>query len=202
MHSAYIYICRIRKNGTAAAAAKWLQSCPTLYDPIDHSPPGSPVPGILQARTVEWVAISFSNVWKWKVKVKSSSRVRLFVTAWTAAHQAPPSIGFSRQEYWSGVPLPSLEKWYRWAYFQSRSRHVDMVNRGGHGGGISWESWIGMYTLPCVKSWLKAWETQLNALWWPREVGWGGEGRFRREGGYILHKGESLPCTAEGDITL
>ena len=78
-----------------------------LCDPIDGSPPGSPVPGILQARTLEWVAISFSNAWKRKVKVKSLSRVRLFATPWTAAHQAPPSMGFSRQEYWSGVPLPS-----------------------------------------------------------------------------------------------
>ena len=89
------------------AAAKSLQSCPTLCDPIDGSPPGSPVPGILQARTLEWVAISFSNAWKWKVKVKSLSLVRLLATPWTAAYQAPPSMGFSRQEYWSGVPLPS-----------------------------------------------------------------------------------------------
>ena len=91
----------------AATAAKSLQSCPTLCNPIDCSPPGSAVPGILQARTLEWVAISFSNAWKWKVKVKSLSRVRLFGTPWTAAHQAPPSLGFSRQEYWGGVPLPS-----------------------------------------------------------------------------------------------
>ena len=91
----------------AAAEAKSLQSCPTLCDPIDSSPPGSPVPGILQARTLEWVAISFSNAWKWKVKVKSLSHVGLFATLWTAAHQAPPSMGFSRQEDWSGVPLPS-----------------------------------------------------------------------------------------------
>ena len=91
-----------------AAAAKSLQSCPTLFDPIDGSPPGSTVPGILQARIVEWVAISFSNAGKWKVKVKSLSRVRLLATPWTAAYQAPPSMGFSRQEYWSGVPLPSL----------------------------------------------------------------------------------------------
>ena len=88
-------------------AAKSLQSCPTLCDPIDGSPPGSPVPGILQARTLEWVAISFCNAWKWKVKVKSLSRVWLVATPWTAAHQAPLSLGFSRQEYWSGVPLPS-----------------------------------------------------------------------------------------------
>ena len=92
-----------------AAAAKLLQSCPTLCDPIDSSPPGSTVPGILQARTLEWVAISFSSAWKWKVKGKSLSRVRLLATPWTAAHQAPPSMGFARQEYWSGVPLPSLQ---------------------------------------------------------------------------------------------
>ena len=92
---------------TLSAAAKSPQSCRTLCDPRDDSPPGSPVPGILQARTLEWVAISFSKAWKWKVKVKSLSRVRLLATPWTAAHQAPPSMGFSRQEYWSGVPLPS-----------------------------------------------------------------------------------------------
>ena len=89
----------------AASTAKSLQSCPTLGDPIDRSPPGSPVPGILQARTLEWVAISFSNAWKWKVKMKSLSHVQLFTTPWTAAHQAPLSMGFSRQEYWIGVPL-------------------------------------------------------------------------------------------------
>ena len=89
------------------STARLLQSCPTLCDPIDGSPPRSPVPGILQARTLEWGAISFSNAWKWKVKGKSLSRVRLLATPWTTAHQAPPSMGFSRQEYWSGVPLPS-----------------------------------------------------------------------------------------------
>ena len=89
------------------AAAKSLQLFPTLFDPIDGSPPGSPVPGILQARTLEWVAISFSNAWKWKVKGRSLSRIQLLATPWTAAYQAPPSIGFSGQEYWSGVPLPS-----------------------------------------------------------------------------------------------
>ena len=91
----------------AAAAAKSLQSCPTLCDPTDSNPPGSSVPGILQARILEWAAISSSNAWKWKVKVKSLSHVRLFATPWTAAYQAPPSMGFSRQEYWSGLPLPS-----------------------------------------------------------------------------------------------
>ena len=91
--------------GLCAAAAKSLQSCPTLCDPTDGSPPGSAIPGILQARTPEWVAIFFSNAWKWKVKVKSLSRVRLFATPWTAAYQAPPSMGFSKQEHWSGVPF-------------------------------------------------------------------------------------------------
>ena len=93
----------------AAAAAKLLQSCPTLCDPIDGSPPGYPIPGILQARKLEWVANFFSNAWKWKVKGKSLSRVWLLATSWTTAYQAPPSMGFSRQEYWSGVPLPSPE---------------------------------------------------------------------------------------------
>ena len=94
-------------NWTASAAAKSLQSCPTLCNPTDRSPSGSSVPGILQARALEWVAISFSNAWKWKVKVKSLSHARFFATPWTAAYQAPPSMGFSRQEYWNGVPLPS-----------------------------------------------------------------------------------------------
>ena len=89
-----------------AAAAKSLQSWLTLWDPIDESPPGSPVPGSLQARTLEWAAISFSSACKWKVKVKLLSHIQLLVTPWTAAHQAPLSMGFSRQEYWSGVPLP------------------------------------------------------------------------------------------------
>ena len=92
------------------AAAKLLQSCPTLCDPRDGSPPGSPVPGILQARTLEWGAISFSSAWKWKVKVKLLSRVQLLVTSWTATYQAPPSMGFSRQEYWSGLPLTLFKK--------------------------------------------------------------------------------------------
>ena len=95
-------------NTYAAAAAKLRQSCPTLCDPIDGSPPGSPVPGILQARTLEWVAISSSNAWKWKGKVKLLSLVRLFETPCAVAHQASPSMGFSWQEYWSRVPLPSL----------------------------------------------------------------------------------------------
>ena len=105
-------------------AAKSLQSCPTLCDPIDGSPPGFPVPGILQARTLEWVAISFSNTGKWKVKAKSLSCVWLLATPWTAAYQTPLSMGFSRQEYWSGLPLPSpihgwrefISFWCPWSY--------------------------------------------------------------------------------------
>ena len=92
----------------AAAAAKSLQSCPTLCGPIEGSPPGFPIPGILQARTLEWVAISFTSALEWEVKVKSLSRVWLLATPWTAAHQAPPSMGISRQEHWSGVLSPSL----------------------------------------------------------------------------------------------
>ena len=151
-----------------ATAAESLQLCLTLCDPIDGSPPGSPIPGILQARTLEWVAISFSNAWKckvkvkslsrvrllatpmdcsppgssfhgifqarvlewvaisfsnawnWKVKVRLLSRVRLLATPWTAAHQAPPSMGFSRREYWSRVPSPSLQ--HR-AYYLSKWHH-------------------------------------------------------------------------------
>ena len=97
---------RLQASHTSAAA-KSLQSCPSLCDPIDGSPPGCPVPGSLQARILEWVAISYSNACKWKVKVKSLSHVRLLSTPWTAIRQAPLSMGFSKQEYWSGVPLPS-----------------------------------------------------------------------------------------------
>ena len=108
-----------------AAAAKSLQSCPTLCDPTDGSPPGSPILGILQARTLEWVAISFSNAWKWKGKVKSLSRVGLLATLWTAAYQAPPPMGFSRQEYWSGVPLPIVYSW--WFRYSLRQLRLSVV---------------------------------------------------------------------------
>ena len=100
------------KKDAAAAAAKLLQSCLTLCNPIDGSPSGSPIPRILQARILEWVAISFSNAWKWKVKVKSLSRVRLFVTPWTAACQAPPSqarvLEWKKDEYWR---IDAFELW-------------------------------------------------------------------------------------------
>ena len=85
----------------AAAAAKSLQSCPTLCDPIDGSLLGSSVPGILQARILEWVAISFSNAWKWKVKVKSLSRAWLLATPWAAAYQAPPTMGLQTLNFQS-----------------------------------------------------------------------------------------------------
>ena len=121
----------------AAAAAKSIQSCPTLCDPIDGSPRGSPIPGILQTRTLEWVAISFSNAGKWKVKVKSLSRVRLLAIPWTAAHQAPPSMGFSRQEYWSGVPLPSpmvfpvvINKCESWTIKKTAQQRIDAFKLG------------------------------------------------------------------------
>ena len=86
-------------------AAKSLQPCSTLCDPIDGSPPGFPIPGILQARTLEWVAISFSNAWKWKAKGKSLSHVRLFVTPWISARQASLSITNS----WSLLKFMSIE---------------------------------------------------------------------------------------------
>ena len=108
---------------SAAAAAKSLRSCLTLCDPIDSSPPGSSVHGILQARTLEWVAISFSKAWKWKVKVKSLSRVRLLVTPWTAAHQAPLSMGFSRREHWSGLPSNA----WKWKVKVKSLSHVRLL---------------------------------------------------------------------------
>ena len=108
----------------AAAASKSLQSCLTLCDPMDGSPPGSPVPGILQARTLEWVTISFSNAWKWKVKVKSLSHVWSLATPWTAAYQVPLSMGFSRQEYQSVLLLPSPTHTYTHIYTHTKLCHV------------------------------------------------------------------------------
>ena len=104
-----------------AVAAKSLQSCPTLCSPKDGSLPDSLVPGILHARTLEWVATSFSSAGKWKVKEKSLSHIWLLATPWTAAHQAPPSMGFSRQEYWSGLPLPSPQDNY---FFRSPEEEI------------------------------------------------------------------------------
>ena len=107
------------------AAAKLLKSCPTLCDPIDGSPPGSPIPGILQARTLEWVAISFSNAWKWTVKVKSLSLAQLLVTPWTAAYQAPPSMGFfqARVLEWVAIAF-SVTDGYMSLYIQTCRIHT------------------------------------------------------------------------------
>ena len=107
LHHEFVPFLLLSNIALYTTTTKSLQSCPTQCNPIDSSPTGSPIPGILQARTLEWVAISFSNAWKWKVKVTSLSRFRLLATPCTVAHQAPLSMGFSRQKYWSGVPLPS-----------------------------------------------------------------------------------------------
>ena len=128
------HLISLRAKHTAAAAAKSLQLCPTLCDPIDGSPLGYSVPGILQARILEWVAISFSNAWKWKVKVKSLSCAWLLATPWTGTYQALPFMGFSRQEYWSGVPLPSLAKHTRTRYF-----YVSLRNKAGVLQLYGWE---------------------------------------------------------------
>ena len=109
-----------KKNllNVCCCCCKSLQSCPTLCDPRDDSPPGSPIPGIVQARTLEWVAISFYNAWKWKW---SRSVVSDSAIPWTAAYQAPLSLGFSRQEYWSGVPLPSPHSQTAWVQIPALS---------------------------------------------------------------------------------
>jgi len=141
----------------AAAAAKSLHSCPTLCDPIDGLLPASSVPGILQGRTLEGVAISFSSAWKWKGKVKSLSPVRLLVTPWTVAHQAPSSMGFSRQEDWSGVPLlspiiiganSSFAEWVcKWCKFNLANILFFALNLSAHNLNKSGETII----LECCK---------------------------------------------------
>ena len=131
-HRHYIYLDNIYG---IMLPAKLLQSCPTLCDPMDCSLPGFSVHGILQARTLEWVAISFSNAWKWKVKVKSLSRVWLLATPWTAAYQAPPSMGFSGQQYWSGVPLPSPV-------------HSIVFRKKSRAGRGNWGAEVTLYILP------------------------------------------------------
>ena len=137
-----------------ATAAKSLQSCPTLCDPIDGSPPGSATPGTLQARTLEWVAISFSNAWKWKVKVKMLSQVQLLATPWTAAYQAPPSMGFSRQEYWSGVPLPPPIT--IWATSKAHQTHATCwLHETIHG-------WKQIHV--CMNEWMNKWKNEIQAI--------------------------------------
>ena len=152
-----LHTCTCMRN--AAAAAKSLRLCPTLCDPRDGSPTGSPVPGILQARTLEWVAISFSNAWKWKVKVKFLSHVRLFATPWTAAHLAPLPMGFSRQEYWSGVPLPSpcMRNEEGWKVYYSCLPPV--------------ERWQILYTAVPYSEWQAFPESQIGIVTTCRSVG-------------------------------
>ena len=139
----------------AAAAAKSLQSCPTLCDPIDGSPPGSPVPGILHARILEWVAISFSNAWKWKVKVKPLSRVWLSATPWTAAHQASPSMGFlqARVLEWGAIAFS--------VYWHKKVQNTNVRNLPDIGK---------------LSTWKRRWIT-LNSIWnnirpWGWDEGW------------------------------
>ena len=139
-----------------------LQLWPTLCDPIDGSPPGSPIPGILQARTLEWAAISFSSAWKWKVKVKSRSRVRLLATPWTAAYQAPPSMGFSRQEYWSGLSLPSL---YEELTHLKRPWCWERLKAGREGDDRGWDGWMASLT-----GWIWIWAGS-GSWWWTGEPG-------------------------------
>ena len=168
--------------------AKSLQSCPTLCDPVDGSPPGSPVPGILQARTLEWAAISFSNAWKYKVKVKSLSRVRLFASPWTTAYQAPPSMGFSRQEYWSGVPLPGNISYCKRTKIRSQIYPVLVSNPGpflppewlqlndANHGQVFWrESHFESYLREWI--WINSWENsgEIHAIQWHWKEGEGRE---------------------------
>ena len=162
--------------------AKSLQSCPTLCDPIDGSPSGSPVPGILQARILEWVAISFSNAWKWKVK--SLRCVQILVTPCTAAYQAPPSMGFSRQEYWSGVPLPSLP---------GGSVVKNPPANAGDTGLIpdARRSYVPWNNYTCALApWIphsRACVSQEKPLWW--------EARARRGRAALCSWGRAAPCS-------
>ena len=135
----------------AAAAAKSLQPCLTPRDPIGGNPPGSPVPGILQTRTLEWVAISFFNAWKGKVKVKLLSRVWLLVTPCTAAYQAPPSMGFPRQEYWSGVPQPRANQEKE---NKTRNYRNQLQNH------LSFHLWVAHF----ISQWLRI--TVPRSAWW------------------------------------
>ena len=179
------------------AAAKSPRSCPTLCDPIDSSPPGSAVPGILQARTVEWVAISFSSAWKWKVKVKSLSCVRLFETSWTVAHQAPPSMGFSRQDYWSGVPLPPLSAHIKtffnrrvrpkWEDFPGGASDKEPVCQCGRHQRLRLDPWVGK--IP----WRRAWQ-QPASVFLPGESH--GQRNLQSMGSWsVRHDWSNLACT-------
>ena len=140
----------------SAAAAKSLQLCPTLCDPID-------VPGILQARTLEWVAISFSNAWKWKVKVKSLSHVWPSATPWTAAFQAPPSMGFSRQGYWSRVPLPSPSIYSK--AVKMRNNDLEIQKKNAVRCYYLWASHCNSFSQYVIKFFI------MGKLYWPQQSG-------------------------------
>ena len=159
------YVKHTHTQWSIAAAAKLLQSCLTLCDPLDSNPPGSAVPGILQTRILEWAAISFSNAWKWKVKVKSLSCIWLFVTPWTAAYQAPPSMGFSRQEYWSGVRngiLLNHKKNFPGGTdckeFACSAREPGLIPESGRSPGN------GMATNSCILAWKIPWTEKSGGL--------------------------------------
>ena len=163
-----------------ATAAESLHSCPTLWDTIVGSPPGSSVPGILQARALEWVAISFSHAWKWKVKVKSLSRAQLLATPWTAAYQAPPSTGFSRQEYWSGLPL---KNWCFWTVVLKTlespldCKEIQPVHPKGDQswvftGRTDAEAETPILWPPDAKSWLNGKDPEAGRDWGRRRRGW------------------------------
>ena len=186
-------------TSSAAPSAKSLQSCPTLWDPRDDSPPGSPIPGILQARTLEWIATAFSNAWKWKVKVKLLSHVWLLATPWTAACQAPSSMGFPRQEYWSGVPLSSPQwnvshkKEWNKAICHKKSGTKDYHTKSDKEGPTSY----GITYMWNLRKWYKwSYLQNTNRLTDLENELWsvGAEGR-NRAGGRIVRKFVIALCT-------
>ena len=146
-----------KRNAAAAAAAKSHQSCPTLCDPRDGSPPGSPVPGILQARTLERVAISSSNAWKWKVKVKSLSRVRPLVTPWTAAYQAPLGSSVQRLKCWRKV-----DSYWPWTYPSLFPGAQELSST--ECGVLFWEELHTLYLVVLVQGTFSSWASQV-AQW-------------------------------------
>ena len=185
-----------------AAAAKSLQSCSTLCDPIDGSPPGSPFPGSLQASTLEWVAISFSNAWKWKVKVKLLSHVWLFETPWTAAYQPPPSKGFSRQEYWSGC---HRLLGFRWLLLLKKKKILVNSKRN--------QSWIligrsdaeadtPILWPPDAKNWLTGKDPDAGKYWTGEEKGTTEDERVGWHHWLDAHEFEQVPGVGDGQGSL
>ena len=162
-----------------------------LCDPRDGSPPGSPVPGILQARTLEWVAISFSNAWKWKVKVKSLSHVWILATPWTAAYQAPPPMRFSRQEYWSGLPLPyplhSHTAFLKKRIFNILNIKIRSLGVGGKGEWIPWGHRLifvwNRLNFKCIilQSLHEFWDGKMQSVKWVKDTEMNRGGRSWRQ---------------------